>query len=58
MEGGGGGGLHCLNLCKKFTVKKSLKIWFLFPETFYLKDFFPQDFFSAKIKDLVSENFF
>ena len=30
----------------------------LFSETFYFKDFFPQDFYSAKILDFISENFF
>ena len=29
----------------------------LFPKTFYFKDFFPQDFFNAKIQDFISENF-
>ena len=44
---------------KVFFIKiKSRNGRTLFSETFHFKDFFPQDFFSAKISDFISENFF
>ena len=37
------------NFGKKVPFSKSQDVRTLFPETFYFKNFFPQDFFSAKI---------